>query len=160
MRIFITIFLFFMSCAFADRVTIAMYKTSGEGKTYIGTVVAKDTHFGLLLTPNLTDLPPGPHGFHIHEHPDCSDSGMAAGGHYDPGETNTHLGPYGQGHLGDLPVLIVDASGKATIPVVAPRLKVRDLLGHSLMIHAGSDTYSDTPPLGGGGARIACGIIE
>jgi Cu-Zn family superoxide dismutase len=29
------------------------------------------------------------------------------------------------------------------------------------MIHAGSDNYSDSPkPLGGGGARIACGVIE
>ena len=29
------------------------------------------------------------------------------------------------------------------------------------MIHAGGDNYSDQPkPNGGGGARIACGVIE
>ena len=29
------------------------------------------------------------------------------------------------------------------------------------MIHAGGDNYSDQPqPLGGGGARIACGVIN
>lgn len=29
------------------------------------------------------------------------------------------------------------------------------------MIHAGSDNYSDDPkPLGGGGDRIACGVIQ
>jgi Cu-Zn family superoxide dismutase len=29
------------------------------------------------------------------------------------------------------------------------------------MIHAGGDTYSDMPaPLGGGGARLACGVIK
>jgi Cu-Zn family superoxide dismutase len=29
----------------------------------------------------------------------------------------------------------------------------------ALMIHAGADNYSDTPEtLGGGGARIACGV--
>ena len=45
--------------------------------------------------------------------------------------------------------------------VVAPRLKVSDLAGHALVIHAGGDNYSDQPaPLGGGGARIACGVIK
>jgi hypothetical protein len=29
------------------------------------------------------------------------------------------------------------------------------------MIHAGGDTYSDAPePLGGGGPRIACGVVK
>ena len=29
------------------------------------------------------------------------------------------------------------------------------------MIHAGGDNYSDTPaPLGGGGARIVCGVVH
>jgi superoxide dismutase, Cu-Zn family len=28
------------------------------------------------------------------------------------------------------------------------------------MIHANGDNYTDTPPLGGGGAREACGIIK
>jgi superoxide dismutase, Cu-Zn family len=45
--------------------------------------------------------------------------------------------------------------------VVAPRLKVSDLKGRSLIIHANPDNYSDQPePLGGSGARIACGVIE
>jgi Cu-Zn family superoxide dismutase len=45
--------------------------------------------------------------------------------------------------------------------VLAPKLKVADLKGKSLMIHAGGDNYSDTPEvLGGGGARIACGAIK
>jgi Cu-Zn family superoxide dismutase len=33
--------------------------------------------------------------------------------------------------------------------------------GNELVIHIGGDNYSDQPqPLGGGGARIACGAIE
>jgi Cu-Zn family superoxide dismutase len=40
------------------------------------------------------------------------------------------------------------------------RLGVDDLRGHALMIHEGGDNYSDQPkPLGGGGARIACGVV-
>jgi Cu-Zn family superoxide dismutase len=47
-----------------------------------------------------------------------------------------------------------------THSLVAPRLRLADILGRSLIIHAGSDNFSDEPaPLGGGGARIACVII-
>lgn len=58
--------------------------------------------------------------------------------------------------------LVVNADGTATYPLLAPRLKsLSELKGHSLMIHKGGDNYSDKPaPLGGGGARFACGVIE
>ena len=51
-----------------------------------------------------------------------------------------------------------NADGSTTSEVVAPRLRTTDLRGRALIVHAGGDTYSDVPPLGGGGARIACGI--
>jgi Cu-Zn family superoxide dismutase len=45
--------------------------------------------------------------------------------------------------------------------VIAPNLKLADVKGRAIMIHAGGDNYSDQPaPLGGGGARIACGVIK
>ncbi|MDI1351504.1 MAG: superoxide dismutase family protein, partial [bacterium] len=97
--------------------------------------------------------------FHIHQHPDCGDGGMSAGGHFDPSSTNSHQGPYGEGHLGDLPVLATNSNGEALIPTLTPRLTTQDIQGHAIMIHAGGDNYSDTPPLGGGGARIGCGKI-
>ena len=149
-------------------VQINLLNDQGAGKG-IGTVTIKDTQYGLLLAPDLTDLTPGIHGFHVHQNPDCaavmkdnkSMAGMAAGGHYDPAGTAKHEGPYGQGHLGDLPALYVGPDGKATLPVLAPRLKMADLKGRALMIHAGGDNYSDIPaPLGGGGARMACGVIK
>ena len=45
---------------------------------------------------------------------------------------------------------------------MAPRITdLAALRGKTLMIHAGGDNYSDQPkPLGGGGARIACGVIQ
>jgi superoxide dismutase, Cu-Zn family len=140
----------------------------GAGKN-IGTVRAAGTVFGLLLTPQLSDLTPGIHGFHVHQHPDCGAivpgrkpaAAMAAGGHLDPADTEMHDGPFGKGHLGDLPALYVGADGQATLPMLAPRLKVADIRGRSLMIHAGGDNYSDVPAkLGGGGSRIACGVIK
>ncbi|MGK7873203.1 MAG: superoxide dismutase [Cu-Zn] SodC [Xenococcaceae cyanobacterium] len=156
--------------ALASEVTIKMYLTDVDGiGEEIGSIKAEDTEYGLLLTPNLSELTPGVHGFHVHQNPDCGPGekegkivpGLAAGGHYDPDNTGRHEGPYGDGHLGDLPPLIVDAEGVATLPVLAPRLKVSDLTGRSLMIHMHGDNYSDTPkPLGGGGARLACGVIK
>lgn len=155
------IFIFSLS-AFAD-LTVPVYLTTPDkpGKQ-VGTVTVQETKYGLLFMPKLCGLPPGPHGFHIHAMPACDHSGMEAGGHLDPDETNKHLGPYDAGHLGDLPVLAVDQKGCATVPVLAPRLKhLSEIKGHALMIHAGSDNYSDQPEkLGGGGARLACGIIK
>lgn len=85
---------------------------------------------------------------------------LAAGGHYDPAGIKRHGAPWGDGHQGDLPALSSDANGNSS-PVLAPRLKMTDLMGRALVIHAGGDNYSDQPaPLGGGGARWACGIIQ
>ena len=40
-----------------------------------------------------------------------------------------------------------------------PRTLAWDIAGGRVMIHAGGDNYSDAPkPLGGGGARVACGV--
>lgn len=142
----------------AAKLNVDVYATDKDHRL-LGQVTFADTRYGLLITPNLTTLPPGLHGFHLHQHPHCGDEGMAAGGHYDPRNTNSHQGPYGKGHLGDLPVLYVNDAGEATIPTLAPRLKTRNLPHLSLMIHAGSDNYTDTPPLGGGGARLGCGEI-
>lgn len=143
-------------------VTVPIYKVAktGQGEN-IGTITLEDAKCGVMITPNLKDLAPGLHGFHIHVNPDCSDNGMAAGGHLDPAKTEAHDGPYNEhGHLGDMPVLTVNADGKATLPTLAPKFTLADIKGHSIMIHAGGDNYSDTPEkLGGGGARIACGTI-
>lgn len=151
-------------------VTINKIDASGVGEA-IGTLALRDTRHGLFIEPKLTGLPPGPHGFHIHQNPNCGPGpgannqpapGMAAGGHYDPKSTGKHRGPHtDDSHLGDLPVLVVETNGTASLPVIAKRLKVSDVVGRSIMIHAGGDNFDDQPaPLGGGGGRIACGLIK
>lgn len=148
-----------LSSVHAAQVTATIYST-GANQNSIGTVVFSETPYGLLISPNFNNLPAGLHGFHLHQHPDCGNTGMSAGGHYDPANTNSHQGPYGKGHLGDLPVLYVASDGKANTPTLAPRLKLKNLKGLTVMVHANGDNYSDTPPLGGGGAREACGVIK
>lgn len=151
---------FTTALAYAD-ITIPMYLTApkGTGKQ-VGVIVAKDTSKGLLLTPDLHGLLPGTHGFHVHQNPSCDNLGMAAGGHLDPAQTQQHKGPNADGHLGDLPTLLVNPNGDATTAVLAPHLKEADIAGHALMIHVGGDNYSDKPELlGGGGARMVCGVV-
>jgi Cu-Zn family superoxide dismutase len=156
--------------ALAADLTITVNRINAEGVgESIGTIEFRDSSdFGLLIIPKLHGLTPGAHGFHVHQNPDCRPqvkdgapvAGLAAGGHYDPGATGRHEGPVGKGHLGDLPVLLVDADGKTPMAMFAPRLQVPDLVGRSVIVHAGGDNYSDEPsPLGGGGARVACGVI-
>lgn len=150
--------------------TVPMSLVDQNGiRTQIGTVTIRDTQYGAVFTPSLAQLPPGLHGFHVHENPTCEPkeqdgkpvAALGAGGHYDPTSTKRHGLPWGEGHLGDLPALFVDTSGNATNPVLAPRLKIADVRGRSLMVHAGGDNHADQPaPLGGGGARIACGVIQ
>ena len=152
----------------ASSLDIEIYTISqtGTGES-IGTVTARDSRKGLVITPSLSGLSEGEHGFHLHAGDSCmadsndegvSVAGLAAKGHWDPDNTNSHKGPFGKGHRGDLSRLIVNADGTTTTEVVAPRLRTDDLRGRALIVHAGGDTYRDVPPLGGGGARIACGI--
>lgn len=148
--------------AVADTLTVPMYMTNAKGDQShpIGTITIEDMQYGALITPNLKDIPAGLHGFHIHEFPKCGNNGMDAGDHYDPGHTHKHAGPYvDDDHLGDLPALTADKNNQVTTPVLAPRVTTNDFRGHALIIHAGGDTYSEPPKLGGGGARIACGAI-
>ncbi|MFK3707494.1 Cu-Zn family superoxide dismutase [Raoultella sp. BIGb0138] len=155
--------------AASENVDLNLVTSQSVGQA-VGSVKISETAGGLEFTPDLKALPPGQHGFHIHANGSCQPAikdgkavaAGAAGGHYDPQQTGKHGGPEGPGHLGDLPVLVVDSDGKATQPVVAPRLKtLAEVKGKALMVHVGGDNMSDSPqPLGGGGERFACGVIK
>lgn len=147
------------SFASQNQGSVDVYSTN-DPSLKLGVITFNDTQYGLLIYPNLSALPPGTHGFHLHQHPNCGDHGMDTGAHYDPQNTGTHLGPYNDGHLGDLPVLFVADDGSANTPLLAPRLKLDNLKDLGIIIHENGDTYSDIPPLGGGGPRIACGVIQ
>jgi Cu-Zn family superoxide dismutase len=140
----------------------------GAGKP-IGSVTITESPYGLVFSPSIEGLEAGIHGFHVHENPSCDPkdkdgkpvAALAAGSHYDPTASKHHGASWGDGHLGDLPALVVGQDGKANYAVLAPRLKITDIKSRALVIHGGGDNYSDDPaPLGGGGARIACGVIK
>ncbi|MFW5824837.1 MAG: superoxide dismutase family protein [Marinobacter sp.] len=148
--------------------------TASEGGTIQGVIQARQLAEGVLFEPAMKGLPPGLHGFHLHENANCDPSreqtrdtanpsvqpAGEAGDHWDPGEDGNHEGPWGHGHLGDLPNLYVDDDGLATLPVYAPRLTLRDLEQRALMVHENRDNYTDEPDgKGGSGNAIACGVF-
>ena len=151
----------------AEKLVVPVELLGKDGNTAVGNVVVIKTNYGLAFFPNLKGLAPGLHGFHVHANGDCGATdkglGMKAGGHFDPKDTKKHSFPWDDGgHIGDLPSLYVDADGNATVPVLAPKLKsFDDIRGHALMVHVGGDNFHDHPKaLGGGGARMACGVIK
>jgi Cu-Zn family superoxide dismutase len=169
-KLLATTFLFGAAVQVTAATVVPMTKVDANGiGPSVGQITITETPYGMVFTPSLSGLTPGLHGFHLHEKPSCAAqekdgkpvAALAAGGHFDPQGAKQHGAPWGDGHLGDLPPLYVDADGNATQPVLAPRLKLGDLPGHALMLHGGGDNHADHPqPLGGGGARVACGVIE
>ena len=149
--------------------TIDVNAVTAEGVgEKIGQISFQDSTEGLVIKTDLSKLPAGFHGFHIHEKGSCDPAekegkmgaAIAAGGHFNPEQAHEHGTP-NDGHLGDLPVLNVDSNGVAKTTVIAPRLNLAKVQGLAIMVHAGGDNYSDHPkPLGGGGDRIACGVIR
>jgi Cu-Zn family superoxide dismutase len=156
----------------AADIAVQMSAVNASGiKESLGVVVISQAAHGLEFTPALIGLSPGAHGFHVHENPSCEPAmdaegkqaaAMAAGGHYDPEATHQHGSPLNdEGHKGDLPVLVADDTGHASTPVQAARLSMEDMENRTLMIHVGGDNHSDSPePMGGGGARFACGLVN
>jgi Cu-Zn family superoxide dismutase len=153
------------------RTELKLATPTGPGRS-VGWAVISSSPKGAVIKLKLHDLPTGEHGLHLHENGTCMPAAGpdgkavaagAAGAHWDPGQSGHHMGPEGQGHLGDLPRILVAAkdNGMVREVLVAPRLTdVAALKGHTLMIHTSGDTYSDTPPLGGGGPRLACGVLR
>jgi Cu-Zn family superoxide dismutase len=166
----IVLFISSLGYASAAEVIVPMNAVNAKGTDKpIGSITITESSFGLVITPSLQGLEAGMHGFHVHENPSCEPkdkdgkpvAALSAGSHYDPNASKHHGAPWGDGHLGDLPALIAGQDGKANYAVLAPRLKLSDLKSRALIIHAGGDNYSDAPaPLGGGGVRIACGVIK
>lgn len=156
--------------ASAAVVTVPMSMVTAEGTgAEVGTIKLQDGSGGVKLILDLHGLPAGEHGLHLHQNPSCQPSTAdgkttpagAAGPHFDPAATKMHMGPEGAGHLGDLPRVQVGDNGTVKASLTAPRIKsVADMKGHALMLHAGGDNYTDQPALGGGGARMACGVVS
>lgn len=134
-----------------------------QGSSVSGSVRFRQEAAGVVVSAHVSGLTPGAHGFHIHEKGDCSaPDATSAGGHFNPaGKPHGHP-DHPDRHAGDLPQLIADASGRATLTVTLSGLSIgsgaADIVGRGVIVHAAADDYK-TQPTGNSGARVACGVI-
>lgn len=134
----------------------------------IGEVTLKEGEDGLSIHVVAEGLPPGEHGFHIHEKGVCTPPDFeSAGGHFNPtGKEHGFENPEGF-HLGDLQNIVVEADGTidATVTTVELTLQkgkentILDEDGSTIMIHEKADDYQ-TDPSGNSGDRIACAVVK
>lgn len=110
-------------------------------------------------------LTPGWHGLHLHEVGDCSDVGafQLSGGHH-AGEPGAHglLNPDAGPEPGDLPNIWAAVDGSAGYEAFTMLTRLVPALsgdGLSIIIHANEDDHR-SQPIGGAGARVACGVVE
>ena len=149
----------------ADAPTAKVELRNGQGAS-VGTATLTEGHNGVTIALQLSNLPPGTHGFHIHAVGKCDPPGFTtAGGHFNP-EARKHGGKTAEGpHAGDLPNLTVGPDGGFKGKVLAPRVTLsagtHSLFapnGTALVIHADADDEM-TDPTGNSGGRIACGVV-
>jgi Cu-Zn family superoxide dismutase len=140
----------------AAKATLA---TTGAGAAR-GSVHFTMTGAGVRVQASFQGLPPGVHGFHIHDKGSCDSAGNAAGGHFNPLASQHGMPDSAMHHMGDLGNLTAGADSAATIDRVFPYLALEGantLIGHAVIVHALPDNGSQ--PTGAAGARISCGVV-
>lgn len=149
-----------------DVGAMATAAITGKDGEALGVVTLTQGPQGVLVSADLSGLPPGGHGFHIHAVGSCSPDFSAAGGHFDPaGESHGYLHSTGM-HAGDLPNVYAGADGLARADVFTSDVTLAsddhrslfDSDGSAIVIHEKPDAYGED--VGSAGSRIACGVIE
>jgi len=140
---------------------------NSKGET-VGSATLTQGPQSVTIAVEVSRLPPGMHGFHIHAVGKCDPPDFqTAGGHFNPfGKKHGLKNPEGP-HAGDLPNLEVGPDGKGKIEATVGGLTLGKeglavLLGSNgtaVVIHAGPDDGM-TDPAGSSGTRIACGVIK
>jgi superoxide dismutase, Cu-Zn family len=150
-----------------QAVTSASFTLQTADGRSVGQGSLQQTPGGVLLTADLSGMPAGTHGIHLHAVGQCSGADFAsAGPHFNP--TNKLHGsrnPAGP-HLGDLTNISIPESGALRVELLAPGVRLGpgdgtllDADGAAIVIHALADDYQ-TDPSGASGSRIACGVVR
>ncbi|MBI1406772.1 MAG: superoxide dismutase family protein [Caulobacter sp.] len=155
--------------AFAQPVSLRVALKGPAGED-LGSAILADAPTGVLLTLDVKGLTPGWHGLHFHEKGDCSSADFkSSGGHVHGAGERVHglLNP-ALNEAGDLNNIYVAADGTGHAELFSPwtaltdndaRMNLLDADGSALVIHEKPDDYL-TQPIGGAGARVACGVIS
>lgn len=129
----------------------------------VGRATARERNGAIQVMVEASQQTPGQHGVHVHTTGRCDGPDFTtAGGHWNPTAmqhgTQNPAGP----HAGDLPNMIVDASGRGRLTMTLPSGTMAGLMdadGSAFIIHAGPDDLK-SDPAGNSGGRVACGVFE
>ena len=151
------------ACASTMRPTASATLMPTSGSTAQGTVRFVQLADGAVqVNVDLTGVPPGVHGFHVHDKGDCGDNGNAAGGHFNPTATAHGAPSDDPHHAGDFGNVTADANGVVrtsfTTRSVTVEAGANSAVGHAVILHANPDDLK-TQPTGNAGGRIACGVV-
>ncbi|XP_063845849.1 superoxide dismutase [Cu-Zn]-like isoform X1 [Scylla paramamosain] len=161
------------SCAVAPRRPNAVVDfVPGNAKVSGRLQLYRTDYAGVLIQGRVSGLTPGHHGFHVHAEGDLSGKCTAAGGHFNPFQTN-HGSPYDNPirdrHVGDLGNIQADRYGNADIYIHDTVISL-DPASHAyignkaIVIHQGRDDLGrggnpDSLKTGNAGGRAGCGLI-
>jgi len=139
-----------------------------DGKP-VGIATFSTVDRGVLIEFDLTGLPPGPHGIHLHGSGNCdAKTGFtSAGPILQVGALVRKHGYLAEGgpEAGDLPNQFAGADGRLHASVITTgfglgngKRSIFDRDGVAIIVDARGDDYR-TQPLGNAGDRIACGVV-
>ena len=119
---------------------------------------------GVEVKIDLVGVPPGVHGFHVHEKGDCGNNGQNAGGHFNPGGMPHGAPDMASHHAGDFGNVTADDKGEVHATFMTHSISLKSdqssyAVGHAVVLHANPDDLT-SQPAGNAGPRIACGVIE
>ncbi|XP_037560209.1 superoxide dismutase [Cu-Zn]-like [Dermacentor silvarum] len=116
---------------------------------------------------NITNLPQGKHGFHVHEYGDLSKGCSSTGSHYNPNKRNHGAPDVEDRHVGDLGNIEADECGVAVFNLTDHLLTLNgehSIIGRAVVVHAGEDDlgrggHNDSLTTGHAGGRLTCCVI-
>ena len=117
-----------------------------------------------LVEGTVDGLTPGKHGLNVHEYGDLSNGCLNCGEHFNPTGKNHGGRNELERHVGDLGNIEAGANGRSVFRFLDEHLKVWDIIGRSMVIHADPDDLGKTAQQsssvdGNSGPGIACAII-
>ncbi|THD52395.1 superoxide dismutase family protein [Phenylobacterium sp.] len=154
----------------AQAATMATAQLVGVAGADTGSVTISQGPKGVVIQIAAKGLAPGWHAVHFHEAGSCAMPDFkSAGGHVHASAAHPHglLNPEGD-KAGDLPNIFVGADGAGSAQFYSTTVSLAGALGQvalldadgcALVIHASADDFI-SQPIGGAGARVACGVLH
>ncbi|XP_072398743.1 superoxide dismutase [Cu-Zn]-like isoform X1 [Diabrotica undecimpunctata] len=157
-----------LAIAYAEEGTVYLFDPTGKSGVS-GNVRFLQLPNGINVVGEIRGLPPGKHGFHIHQEGNISPSCLAAGGHFNP-KKKLHGGPddsVDHRHIGDLGNIEADENGIAFFNFIDSIISFKgetNIIGRSVVVHEKEDDlgkggHPDSLQTGNAGGRLACGVI-